>query len=209
MSLERKIDYWMDRIVLQWKSMGKYKYVSFLYFYCILPITICFLKRIDPGGYLDYFEQLIMFFIPLFATWWISLVMQEYVEGDGRELLHIGNDGRLWDVIIFSLIYLISLFPLFIYVENIMPRAIIVIPIILAKSLLFVGISYFFCVLSSNVAVGIIINVTLGLFLEGRLGTVLGYMGLENYISVLGYMSLGLCLLLCGKIIENKIGNCI
>lgn len=203
MSFERKIGLWKERLIIEWRAMGRTKYLPFIVNYVLTPLGLLVYKRLKEEFYLEYLEDQIVFFVPLVSVWWSLLIMQQYVEGDGREILHIRGKGMAADVAAFYGIYIISLIPIFSYVMASMPRAFIVIPVLLLKSFMFVGIFYMVSVLMGSVSYGFIIVFVLSLFMENRLGTVLRMFGLGLADSAAGYGLTGLICMAAGIFSEK------
>ena len=208
MSVEGKIDLWKERLIIEWRAMGRTKYLPFIVNYLLTPLGALVYKRLKSEFYLSYLEDQIVFFAPLVAVWWILLIMQQYVEGDGREILHISGKSRASGVIAFYMIYIISLIPIFLYILANMPRALIVIPLLFFKCFMFVGIFYMISVLMGSVSYGFIIVFVLSLFMENRLGMLLRLLGLGLADSSAGYGLTGLICMTAGisseKLFEKR-----
>lgn len=203
MSFERKIELWAEKLVIEWRAMGRTKYLPFIVNYLLTPVGALVYKRLKEEFYLSYLEDQLVFFVPLAAVWWILLIMQQYVEGDGRETLHIRGKSKASGIIAFYGIYIISLIPIFSYILSAMPRALIVIPVLILKSFMFVGIFYMISILMGSVSYGFIIVFVLSLFMENRLGKVLKLFGLGLADSAAGYGLTGLICMAAGIFSEK------
>lgn len=116
MSIEERLNNRYMHIMLQWKAMKPIKYVPFVTNYILLPITLYLLSKQVGNDRVDlYFSQLTYLFVPIMSVWWILLILHEHIEGNGAEVLWIYEKGKLFDVLVFWGIYIISLIPGILY----------------------------------------------------------------------------------------------
>lgn len=116
MSFERTITNRLIRIKMQWKAMKRVKYLPFCTNYILLPVTLYLLsKQVGNDRVELYFGQLSCLFVPIMGVWWIVLLLHEYIEGNGAEILWVYERGKILDTLVFWGLYIISLLPGILY----------------------------------------------------------------------------------------------
>lgn len=199
MSIENKLDYWVDRIRIQWQGMGWWKYLPFLVIYIFLPINVWIYSRIDAVYYIDYLEEQAVFFVPLMAIWWELLLLQQYIEGEGRELLWIERSSKLADCVFYLCMYFLCLGPLLIYLMNYIEEGDHILPALLSQSFLYSGCFYMVSLLTSSISMGFIIVFIYSLFSENRIAFLLDGVGFGGIQSPLVYTIAGVFLFIIGE----------
>lgn len=199
MSIENKLDYWIDRLKIQWKGMGKLKYLPLFVIYIIIPFSVWLYSRIDHEYYFDYLEEQLVFFVPLLSVWWALLLLQQYVEGEGRELLWIEKGNRLVDIIIYLFLYMLTLIPMILYIMNNMTRGLIVIPVLLLQSFMFSGCFYMLSMVCASISVGFVVVFIYALFSGNRIMSLATKIGFDGLQSTLFYLIAGIFCFIIGE----------
>lgn len=199
MSIENKLDYWVDRIKIQWLGMGLWKYLSFLVVYALIPFNVWIYSRIDSEYYIQYLEEQAIFFVPLIAIWWELLLLQQYIEGEGRELLWVERSSKLADCIIYLGMYFVCLLPLLVFLVNHIEKDDYIIPVLLSQSFLYVGCFYMVSLFTLSISSGFIIVFIYSLFSENRIASLLTAVGFDGFRSPLIYCIVGFLFFLVGE----------
>ena len=90
MFTERRLGAWFEKIRLEWRGLGKTKYLPFIVNYIVLPLFVVVCANASYMNKEDYyFAENGSYFIPFMSVWWMILILQEYVEGIGSEVIRI------------------------------------------------------------------------------------------------------------------------
>ncbi len=200
MSFESKIDYWIDRIRIQWKGMGILKYLPLFINYIIIPISVWIYMQVDPEYYMDYFVEQLVFFVPLLAVWWELLLMQQYIEGEGRELLWIEKSSKIADTLLYLFFYLLTLIPIFLFIINNIPYSEDLMIVLLFQSFMFSGCFYMLSMVCASVSVGFVVVFIYALFSGNRISTIVTALGFEGMQSSLFYLTAGVLFFAIGEV---------
>lgn len=204
MYVKRKLTIWLEKIYLQWKGLGKIKFLPFIANYIILPIFVLVCARIS-GIYSKgiYFAQYGSFFIPFMSVWWIIMVLQEYVEGTGSEVVRMHDRIKLPEVIIYFLFYLISMLPLFTIANKYWDTNMDEIILLVTQCIFYLGIAYFMIFTFRSILAAIIPTLTYTLFSMSIIGDIIEKLHINDFRNSLGYVVVGVILLVLG-IIEKQ-----
>lgn len=100
-----------EKVFLECKGIGMLFFVPILVDYVLLGLAV-FAGSL-AGYALDYAYSGECFkYIPIMAPWWMLMTFREYVEGEGHELLFLHDKGKVWDMVLLFLLYLVMWFPL-------------------------------------------------------------------------------------------------
>ena len=77
----------LERCYLQGKSMKLLFFVPFLAFYVLIPLYSYMNKIANDFTYFDSMQDTCLRIVPIACVWWIYLILEEYIEGDGNEVL--------------------------------------------------------------------------------------------------------------------------
>lgn len=189
MSVKEKLKIWSERLKLQWRGCGKLMYVPLAVNYILLPVTAYIMAR--NSMYHDYgnaFVEQMFYFVPVMSVWWIMLIMQEYVEGDGHEVLWVYNKNKVFDVLAYTVLYLISLLPhldigvfyLDAYIGNF--------TIIFAQCIFYSGVMFVLSMATRSIVPGFVFALAYTLYSGARMNEILEAVHLYSLKSEGGYV---------------------
>lgn len=101
-----------ERFWLQIKSMRFLFFVPLIAYFCVIPLGVwamSFNPEFDLG---DSVSTMCYLVVPFMSTWWIFMVLKEYIDGDGREVLLLGR-GTLFSAVLFQVINIVCFVPVF------------------------------------------------------------------------------------------------
>lgn len=124
-----------ERFFLQIKSMGALFLIPFIGYFSLIPLGVWALS-FDPEFVLcDAISEMCYLFVPFLSTWWLYLMLKEYVEGDGREVLLLGKT-TIFSAVMFWILNMLCILPLLwveveymyqYYIDNLMIELLIII----------------------------------------------------------------------------------
>lgn len=205
MYAKRKLKFWLEKIYLQWKGLGRIKFIPFIANYLVLPIFVLVCARtsiIYDEGY--FFSQYGTFFIPFMSVWWIIMVLQEYVEGTGSEVIRMYDRIKLPEVIVYFLSYLISMLPLFIIANRIWNTNKDEIILMVMQCIFYLGVAYFMIFSFSSILAAIIPILIYTLFSMSIIGDVIEKFQINDFRNSLGYIIVGMILIVLGCIEKER-----
>nr|MBP3599117.1 hypothetical protein [Eubacterium sp.] len=88
-----------ERLWLQIKGMRTLFLVPFIGYYGIIPLYVWVKSYSSDFSPLNAVEEMGYLLVPFLSTWWIYLILKEYIEGDGREVLLLGKHTFLGAVL--------------------------------------------------------------------------------------------------------------
>lgn len=101
----------MERVWLHIKSMREMFFVPLFGYFVLIPLGVWALS-FEPEFYLSSsISELCYLLVPFLSTWWIYLLLREYAEADGREVLILGK-GTLFSAAVFCLLNTMCVLPL-------------------------------------------------------------------------------------------------
>lgn len=150
----QSIKFYLEHFFLQLKGVGKLYFVPVFVLYIFLPLLILG----DYGASGDEIDSIFVtqciFFIPILSVWWIFLVMKEYVEGEGKEVLYLNGHSKLIEVVMLYVYYVIHLMPFFAVALFIIPDVAIGLFFqMMLASFLYCGLGYLLLYLVKNIAI--------------------------------------------------------
>lgn len=107
-----------ERIYMQIKGMRVMFFVPLIGYFALIPILSWVLSGSTGFDINTRLSDVCYLVVPFLSTWWIYMVLKEYVEGDGREVLALGKN-ILPDIFFYSMMNIIcALFILLIPTED-------------------------------------------------------------------------------------------
>ena len=197
---------WFERLYLQWRGIGKLKYVPFLVNYLILPVSIKILGS-APGQYDEpyYFFELAFYFIPFMSVWWILMIMQEYVEGMGNEVIKIYDRQKVFDIVVYFVLYVISIQPLYKYAKLYWEADDLTMQLIISQGFFYLGISYLIIILFKSI-VAAVVPIFMFTLLSGlHFSNIAERMHINDFRTVGGYVVIGGICLMLGVIMQTPV----
>lgn len=124
-------------------------FVVFLLIYIWSFFTVRGMKNANLEDIILILVKVWELIIPVTSVWWVFLLMQKYMEGQGRELLWCHNNpSKMCDIFVFTFIYCLLIFLMylffFMYVPNLLPTilSLIIQSIFMQLSLIFFILSF-------------------------------------------------------------------
>jgi len=77
----------LERFWLQVKGMRTLFFVPLAGYYRLVPLGVWAMSNKPEFVLVDAISEMCYLVVPFLSTWWGYLVMREYIEGDGREVL--------------------------------------------------------------------------------------------------------------------------
>ena len=116
MFTERRLGAWFEKIRLEWRGLGKTKYLPFIVNYIVLPLFVVVCANASYMNKEDYyFAENGSYFIPFMSVWWMILILQEYVEGIGSEVIRIYDKNKMPEMFFYFAIYILSIIPISVF----------------------------------------------------------------------------------------------
>lgn len=173
-------------------------YVPLAVNYILLPVTVYIMARSSMSHKISIaFVEQLYYFVPVMSVWWIMLILQEYVEGDGHEVLWVYNKNKICDVLAYTALYLISLLPhldigvmyLDVYIENF--------TFLFAQCIFYSGVTFFLGMATRSVVPGFVFALAYTLYSSGRISEIMDAVNLRSLDSERGYLfSAAVCFVL-------------
>jgi hypothetical protein len=205
MYVERKLNLWIEKLFLQWKGVGKVMYLPLLINYIILPLfcIICGKSSITYDEHY-YFIEYGFYFIPFLSVWWILMVLQEYMEGIGHEVIWIYDRHKFIDILTYFILYVIAMIPLFLWVHKYWLIDNSTIILLLSQSFLYFGITYFMIFTFHSILTAIVPIFAYTLFSDTLLSNLIDTLKIYDFRNTRGYLFIGICLLILGFVRRQK-----
>lgn len=107
-----------ERTWLQIKGMRTMFLIPLIGYYVVIPLGVWAMAGNPDFVLSDAIASMCYLVVPFLSTWWIYLIVKEYVEGNGREVLLLGK-GTFWNAIIFFIANTLCFIPLlYVHVED-------------------------------------------------------------------------------------------
>lgn len=207
MSIERKLKNRINRLFLQWKGIGKLMYLPFFVTYILLPLSVYAFGRIseeyDPES---YFQELSLLFIPIMSVWWSVMILQEYVEGNGHELLWLHERGKVLDVLIYFILYFVTAYPIIAYSMNIWGIELDFYLFLFSQSFFYLGVVYVLSFLAKSVVVAFIPIFAYNLYANDRISVILESLNATGIQSTGSYFMAGIICFILGITYHRRLG---
>lgn len=101
-----------ERTWLQIKGMRTMFLVPIIGYYIVIPLGVWAMASKADAVLSDVIADMCYLVVPFLSTWWIYLIVKEYVEGNGREVLLLGK-GTFLNAVIFYVANVLCFVPLF------------------------------------------------------------------------------------------------
>lgn len=109
----QSIKFYLEHFFLQLRGVGKWYFVPIVVLYILLPFLIFMDYCTSTDSIESIFATQCVFFMPVLSVWWVFLVMKEYIEGEGSEVLYLNGHSKLMEVVMLYIYYVIHLIPFF------------------------------------------------------------------------------------------------
>lgn len=100
-----------ERLWLQVKGMRTMFLVPLIGYYCVIPLSVWAMSHGPEFSLVGSIIDICYLLVPFLSTWWIYLIVKEYIEGDGREVLLLGK-GTLSSALLFWFLNILCFIPL-------------------------------------------------------------------------------------------------
>lgn len=138
------LEIFFERIWLQVKGMRTMFLVPLIGYFVFIPLGVWAMSANSNFVLSDAIMQMCYLLVPFLSTWWIYMIVKEYVEGNGREVLLLGK-GTFFNALLFWLANVLCFIPLF-YVDvdyRFYPNIIYLIEQLIIISFFMGGLAYF------------------------------------------------------------------
>jgi hypothetical protein len=154
----------MRRLYLELKNLKAYYYVPVFIVCGLVPLIVIseiLVNASIDGRALVKMYKASQMYIPWFAVWWPVLIMKEYLNSNGKELLFIYRFG--FDNLVFRMIFLwiwfcVHILLLFVIMTLLFHQVIAFFLLLSAQSLLMIAAAYLLAMLSRNTFIPLIIT---------------------------------------------------
>lgn len=103
-------------------------------------------------------------YIPFLASWWVIFGLREYVEGDGKELLHVYKRSLLPDFLLLFIWYMIHVCLLLILYGIFFENYWLDFCLFFIQSLVFAGMTFLLMIVCKTIAVPFLVNIFYEIF---------------------------------------------
>lgn len=151
----------MRRLYLELKNQRFYYFVPPIVLFILVPLTVLAALK---GGASSHFSEcgtLSQLFIPSFAAWWPLLILKEYLNSPGKELLFIhktNRDSLYWKMIILWVFYVLHVVIVFVYFTFLFDFVWFLFIAVISQSMFMVALGYFLSLLFQNTFIPLIVN---------------------------------------------------
>lgn len=205
MFTERRLSRWFEKVKLEWRGLGKTKYLPFIVDYIILPIFVIVCAKasfINKEEY--YFAENGAYFIPFMSVWWIILILQEYVEGVGSEVVRMYDKNKMPELFFYFVAYLISIIPLFVFSVKVWEADIETIEMFLAQGVFYFGMTVFMTFTFRTILAAVVPVLGYTLLSQSIFDEIWEKFMLNDFRNVKGYIFVGICLMILGIVEKRK-----
>ena len=153
----------MRKLYLELKNLRLLFYVPPAVLLILVPLT--FQTRILPSAgilpnfWLAMFGSFLQLMITGFAAWWPILVLKDYVNSPGKELLFVHNSGGLLPrMMVLWALYGLGTLLVFVYLTSRFEFVWFLFSLIISQSLFMISLGYLLSLLLKNTFVSLIVN---------------------------------------------------
>ena len=200
----------LEHIYLQLRGVGTLFFVPLIMLYLVVPFIIFIYAKTSTKSLDVIFVNQCNFFIPILSTWWVFLVMKEYVEGDGNEVLYIENHSKLTEVVGLFVCYDILLVVFFtvasVFIGDVAFSLFLQMSVV---SFFYCGLAYVFLYLFKSIAIAFLPMICYSLYCSDGLNATISFFNTSTFwTDPLKYMiemviAGGVCFL-CGNYLNKK-----
>lgn len=204
MFTERRLGAWFEKIRLEWRGLGKTKYLPFIVNYIVLPLFVVVCANASYMNKEDYyFAENGSYFIPFMSVWWMVLILQEYVEGIGSEVIRIYDKNKMLEMFFYFAIYILSIIPISVFAVKIWKVDVDTIEMFMAQSVFYFGLIIFMTFTFRSILAAVVSVLGYTLLSQSILDEIWEKFRLNDFRDVKGYIFVGVCLLILG-IVEKR-----
>lgn len=138
------------------RTTGKAGFVPLIVLFIVLPaiLVINYLSMRDVEALSSVMEVTQDILVPLLSLWWVLMVLREYIESDGNEILYVyAGKTQAGTVVILLVLYLVCAAVLMFGCALIYPLMVLEFFEVALNCILYVGVSYFLVFLTRSVAI--------------------------------------------------------
>lgn len=204
MFTERRLGAWFEKIRLEWRGLGKTKYLPFIVNYIVLPLFVVVCANASYMNKEDYyFAENGSYFIPFMSVWWMILILQEYVEGIGSEVIRIYDKNKMPEMFFYFAIYILSIIPISVIAVKVWKVDVDTIEMFMAQSVFYFGLIIFMTFTFRSILSAVVSVLGYTLLSQSILDEIWEKFRLNDFRDVKGYIFVGVCLLILG-IVEKR-----
>ena len=204
MFTERRLGAWFEKIRLEWRGLGKTKYLPFIVNYIVLPLFVVVCANASYMNKEDYyFVENGSYFIPFMSVWWMILILQEYVEGIGSEVIRIYDKNKMPEMFFYFAIYILSIIPISVFAVKVWKVDVDTIEMFMAQSVFYFGLIIFMTFTFRSILAAVVSVLGYTLLSQSILDEIWEKFRLNDFRDVKGYIFVGVCLLILG-IVEKR-----
>lgn len=204
MFTERRLGAWFEKIRLEWRGLGKTKYLPFIVNYIVLPLFVVVCANASYMNKEDYyFAENGSYFIPFMSVWWMILILQEYVEGIGSEVIRIYDKNKMPEMFFYFAIYILSIIPISVFAVKVWKVDVDTIEMFMAQSVFYFGLIIFMTFTFRSILAAVVSVLGYTLLSQSILDEIWEKFRLNDFRDVKGYIFVGVCLLILG-IVEKR-----
>lgn len=204
MFTERRLGAWFEKIRLEWRGLGKTQYLPFIVNYIVLPLFVVVCANASYMNKEDYyFAENGSYFIPFMSVWWMILILQEYVEGIGSEVIRIYDKNKMPEMFFYFAIYILSIIPISVIAVKVWKVDVDTIEMFMAQSVFYFGLIIFMTFTFRSILAAVVSVLGYTLLSQSILDEIWEKFRLNDFRDVKGYIFVGVCLLILG-IVEKR-----
>lgn len=204
MFAERRLSAWFEKVRFEWRGLGKIKYLPFIVNYIILPLFVVVCAKASYMNNEDYyFTENGSYFIPFMSVWWMILILQEYIEGIGSEVIRIYDRNKMPEMFFYFGVYLVSIIPVSVFSMKVWKVDIETIEMFIAQSVFYFGVVIFVTFTFRSILAAVVSVLGYTLLSKSIFDEIWEKFKLNDFRDVKGYVFVGICLLVLG-IIEKQ-----
>ena len=97
----------MKLYLLDFRNIRFHFWIPILSAWLFIPLTVLLCEQISPTGNLTDASGFIQMFHPFLSIWWIVFVFRQYVDGSGREILHMYRKSQFLQCVFMQMLFLL------------------------------------------------------------------------------------------------------
>lgn len=146
----------MTLTFIELKATGKAEFVPPVGLFIVLPaiFVMNYLSMRDVLALASVMEVIADILVPLLSVWWVLMVLREYIESDGNEILYVyAGKTQVGTVVTLLALYIVCAAVLMFGCALIYPLMALEFFEVALNCILYVGVSYFLVFLTRSVAI--------------------------------------------------------
>lgn len=151
----------MRRLYLELKNLRFYYFVPPAVLFMLVPLTVLATIKSGAGNNFPECCTISQLFIPSFAAWWPLLILKEYLNSPGKELLFVYKISKISlfiKMLILWALYALHIVILFIYFTSLFDFVWFLFIVIIIQSMFMIALGYFLSLLFQNTFIPMIVN---------------------------------------------------